>query len=78
MELQYISDAQGRHTAVIIPIEKWQTITAKHQDLKELERPEPATNRLRPSDFFGTISEEECNKMQEYVTQSRNEWDRAI
>ena len=36
MELQYISDNAGNHTAVIIPIAEWNNITAKHEDLKEL------------------------------------------
>ncbi len=30
----------------------------------------------KPSDFFGTLSMEEGEKMQEYLTQSRNEWER--
>ena len=30
-------------------------------------------NKHNPSDFFGTLSEEDGNKMQEYLTQSRNE-----
>ena len=30
----------------------------------------------KPSDFFGTLSTEEGEKMQTYVTQSRNEWER--
>ena len=30
-------------------------------------------NKHKPSDFFGTLSEEDGNKMQEYLTQSRNE-----
>lgn len=29
----------------------------------------------KPSDFFGTLSMEEGEKMQAYITQSRNEWD---
>jgi hypothetical protein len=32
--------------------------------------------KKKPSDFFGTLSPEEGEKMQAYVTQSRNEWDR--
>ncbi|MBE9465218.1 hypothetical protein ACFP1I_15605 [Dyadobacter subterraneus] len=32
--------------------------------------------KKKPSDFFGTLSIEEGEKMQEYVTQSRNEWER--
>jgi len=73
MNVQYLSDAQGRHTAIVIPIEEWNTLTAKHEDLKTLEKP-----RQKPSHFFGTLSQEEGEKMQEHVTQSRNEWDRGI
>ena len=32
----------------------------------------------KPSDFFGTLSLEEGEKMQTYITQSRNERDRNI
>ena len=37
MDLQYISDADGRHTAVVIPIEDWKDLTMKHEDLRNLE-----------------------------------------
>ena len=73
MNLQYISDARGRHTAVVIPIEEWNNITAKHEDLKELEKP-----KMKPSDFRGAISKETAEAMIQYVEQSRNEWDRDI
>lgn len=77
MDLQYISDTQGRHTAVVIPIEEWNNITAKHEDLKLLEKPEQ-NQRKKPSDFFGTLGKEEGEKMQAYITESRKEWDRSI
>jgi hypothetical protein len=35
-------------------------------------------SKKKPSDFFGTLSKEEGEKMQDYVTQSRNEWERNI
>ena len=38
MDLQYISDTDGRQTAVIIPIQDWHDLTAKHQDLRDLEK----------------------------------------
>ncbi|PWK27407.1 hypothetical protein LV89_01720 [Arcicella aurantiaca] len=78
MDLQYISDTEGRHTAVVIPIEEWNNITAKHEDLKHLETSKSQSIRQKPSDFFGTLSKEEGEKMQAYVTQSRNEWERDI
>jgi hypothetical protein len=34
------------------------------------------SSKKKPSDFFGTLSREEGEKMQAYVTQSRNEWER--
>lgn len=73
MSVQYLSDAQGRHTAIVIPIEEWNTLAAKHEDLKDLEKP-----RQKPSDFFGTLDSEEGQKLQDYVLNSRNEWNRGI
>ncbi len=32
----------------------------------------------KPSDFFGTLSKEEGEKMHVYVNQSRNKWKRNI
>ena len=34
--------------------------------------------KKKPSDFFGTLSLEEGEKMQDYVNQSRSEWERTI
>ncbi|MFN3489930.1 MAG: hypothetical protein ACK4YV_12395 [Emticicia sp.] len=77
MGLQYISDTQGRHTAVVIPIEEWNNITAKHEDLKLLEKPKPNQKR-KPSDFVGCISKETAQRMIIEIEQSRNEWERTI
>jgi hypothetical protein len=30
----------------------------------------------KPSDFFGTLNTEDGEKLQAYITQSRNEWER--
>jgi len=77
MELQYISDNAGNHTAVIIPIAEWNNITAKHEDLKELtNEPEKKSNQKKPSDFAGTMSNAEAEKLRKHVEQSRNEWER--
>ena len=40
------------------------------------EKKEP--NRKKPSDFFGTLTVSEGEKFQEYVTNSRLEWERNI
>jgi len=34
------------------------------------------TPKKKPSDFFGTVSLEEGEKFQEYIAQSRKEWDK--
>ena len=38
-----------------------------------------ASKRLKkPSDYLGTLSPEESEKLQDYIIQSRNEWEREI
>lgn len=37
-----------------------------------------STPKKKPSDFFGTMTREEGEKMKEYVTKSRQEWERNI
>ena len=73
MDLQYISDTQGRHTAVVIPIEDWNTLTTKHQDLKVLEKPK--NNAAR---FKGLLTNEEAMSYHTYLKQARSEWERDI
>jgi hypothetical protein len=73
MPIQYISDNEGKHTAVLIPINEWELITTKHNDLKELETPSKV-NSPKPSDFVGTLPKDIASQMQEYVRRSREEW----
>ena len=70
MSLQYVSDSQGRHTAILIPIEVWNEITTKHPDLKSLEKPK---KRLSEK-YAGKLPDDIAEELQNYVTQSRNEW----
>jgi len=37
MKFQYISDSEGNTTAVVIPIDEWNEIKAKHKELTEAE-----------------------------------------
>jgi hypothetical protein len=39
---------------------------------------EKNTARKKPSDFFGTLTQEEGEKFHNYILQARNEWDRNI
>lgn len=73
MNIQYISDRQGKHTAVVIPIDDWNEITERFQDLKEKEKP-----KAKPSDFRGAISKKTADELLMYVEQARGEWERSI
>ena len=44
----------------------------------EVKSAKASVSKKKPSDFFGTLSKEEGEKMQEYVIKSRNEWERDI
>jgi prephenate dehydrogenase len=73
MDLQYLSDTQGKHTAIVIPIDQWNDMTAKHQDLKALETPKNDASR-----FKGLLTNEEAEKYHSYIKQARSEWERDI
>ena len=45
---------------------------------EEISEMNTVVSPKKPSDFFGTLSAEEGEKMQLYATQTRNEWDRNI
>ena len=75
MDLQYISDSNGKHTAVIIPIDEWNNITTKHQDLKTLDEPKKNFIPQKLSEkYAGKLPAKIAEELQNYVTQSRNEW----
>ena len=77
MPLQYVTDASGNQTAVVIPIDEWELLTQKHEDLKEL-----ATTSIKPktklSSLAGKLSEETANAMLSYVEEGRNDWDERL
>ena len=70
MDLEYVSDSQGKYTAVLIPIEEWNYITTKHQDLKCLVKTQ---NRLSEK-YAGKLPSDVAEELQNYVTQSRSDW----
>ncbi len=77
MPLQYVTDALGNQTAVMIPIDEWELLTKKHEDLKDLE-----TASVKPktklSGLAGKLSEETANAMLSYVEESRSDWDERL
>ena len=82
MDLQYISNEHGEKTAVIIPIQEWNNLTARHEDLKELSEEvklvKDIPQKKKPSDFVGILSKEEAEEMQNYLRKARGEWDRDL
>jgi len=70
MELQYISDENGNHTAVVIPIEEWNNFLKNHTDLNILD-----LNKNKLSDkYYGKISENIAENINHYISKSRKEW----
>jgi hypothetical protein len=54
MNLQYISDNQGKTTGVFIPIQDWEALKSKYSDLEKEEGamvdiPEEHKNIVRPT-----------------------------
>ncbi|MFI5137737.1 MAG: hypothetical protein ACHQIM_07905 [Sphingobacteriales bacterium] len=45
-----------------------------YTDEEVQDSPASLLPKKKPSDFFGTLSREEGEKMQAYITQGRNEW----
>ena len=77
MRLQIIQDEQGKNTGVFVPMNDWNTIVQKHEDLKSLVNIEP-TPRRKLSELAGKLSLETAEAMQKYVAESRNEWDERL
>ncbi len=78
MSLQYITDYTGAHTAVVIPINEWEEITHKHEDLKKMEEafvPPTSKPAIKLSDYAGELSNETADVMLSYVAESREEWE---
>ena len=78
MSLQYISDDLGNHTAVIIPINEWNEITAKHEDLKSLQDKPKSASKKKPSDYIGTLDKELAKQMILDIEKDREEWERRF
>jgi len=76
MEIQYLSDEQGRHTAVQIPIDEWNKLTEENEVFRNFEKNN--SSQKKPSDFRGAISKNTAEKLIQYATQVRVEWDRDI
>ena len=57
MTLQFIRDTRGNTTGVFIPIEEWQTLKARYNDLQI----EEASTVMEPAHWQKTIIDERLN-----------------
>jgi hypothetical protein len=73
MDIQYLSDEQGRQIAVQIPIDEWKKLTEENEVFRNFEN-----RKKKPSDFRGAISKNTAEQLLQYATKSRVEWDRDI
>ena len=69
MNIQYLSDEQGRRTAVQIPIEDWNKLIEENKTFRDFER----NNSLqkKPSDYRGAMSKNTADQLLQYVEQTR-------
>lgn len=77
MSLQVIQDGFGQNTGIFVPINDWNTIIQKHEDLKALVNIEPVAKK-KLSELAGKLSQETAQAMQKYVAESRNEWEERL
>lgn len=77
MPIQYLTDAAGEHTAVLIPINEWELLTRKHEDLKNLEATAQKTNP-QLSGLAGKLSYETAEEMLHHVAEDRDEWEERL
>lgn len=77
MSLQLIKDENGKDAGVFVPINEWNEIIKTHSDLKALLAA-PASPRKKLSELAGKLSAETANAMQQYIANSRREWDERL
>lgn len=73
MDVQYVSDAQGKPVSVIVPIEVWNSVKHNYNEFDQ-----PQTTKKKPSDYRGSIPSEMADELREYTRKARSEWDRDI
>ena len=78
MQLQIIKDGYGNNTGIFIPMNDWDTITQKHQDLKALVLVEPTPSKKKLSELAGTLSTQTSEALLKHLEDSRNEWEERL
>lgn len=77
MRLQVIQDGYGKNAGVFVPMNDWNTIIQKHEDLKALVNIEPSPKK-KLSALAGKLSHETAEAMQKYVAEGRIEWEERL
>ncbi len=78
MQLQIIKDGYGNNTGIFVPMNDWDAITQKHQDLKALVMVEPTPRKKKLSELAGTLSTQTAEALLKHVEDSRNEWEERL
>jgi len=69
MGIQYLSDEQGKRTAVQIPIEDWNKLIEESKTFGNSEKDK--SSQKKPSDFRGAISKSTADQLLQHVEQAR-------
>ena len=69
MGTQYLSDEQGKRTAVQIPIQDWNKHIEESKTFRNSEKDK--SSQKKPSDFQGAISKNTADQLLQYVEQAR-------
>ncbi|MDZ4667924.1 MAG: hypothetical protein SGJ00_08565 [bacterium] len=72
-----IKNGQGKDTGIFVPIQDWNTIIEKHEDLKELVEIKKSP-KIKLSKLAGKLSVDTPKSMQKNILESRNEWGSRI
>jgi hypothetical protein len=77
MGLQTIKGSDGENIGVFVPIDDWNEIVKKHEDLKDLVNL-TLVSKVKLSDLFGKLSDETAEAMRKEIEESRNEWEERL
>lgn len=74
MHIQVIQDSYGNNTGVYIPLNDWNKIVEKYQDLKNIADIDKLPQK-KLSDLAGSLSKETAELLQKSIDKNRIEWD---
>jgi hypothetical protein len=78
MRVQILQDSFGTNTGVFIPMNDWNIISQKHQDLKELIEVKKTKPKMKMFVLIGSLSNETREALLSEVADSRKGWERRL